>query len=110
MQETPARNPEELGGARLVSATLFERIEDSPAFEITDPSRARAVASYPAAGNPLLSGWLLGGDRLNGKAAMVEATVGRGKVVLYGFRPQYRGQTNATLPLIWDAIGRGTTQ
>ena len=41
---------------------------------------------------------------------MVEATVGRGKVVLYGFRPQYRGQTNATLPLIWDAIGRSAIQ
>jgi hypothetical protein len=41
---------------------------------------------------------------------MVEATLGKGKVVLYGFRPQYRGQTNATLPLIWDAIGRGATQ
>ncbi len=84
--------------------------EDSPAFEITDPARAHAVASYPATGNPLLSGWLLGGEKLNGKAAMVEVTLGKGKVVLYGFRPQYRGQTNATLPLIWDAIGRGATQ
>ncbi|MGQ0649099.1 MAG: M14 family metallopeptidase [Gemmatimonadaceae bacterium] len=84
--------------------------EDSPAFEITDPSKAIAVLTYPTTGNPLLSGWLLGGQRLNGKAAMVEAPVGKGKVVLYGFRPQYRGQTNATLPLIWDAIGRGTAQ
>jgi hypothetical protein len=84
--------------------------EDSPAFEITDPSKATAVLTYPASGNPLLSGWLLGGQKLNGKAAMVEATVGKGKVVLYGFRPQYRGQTNATYPLIWDAIGRAATQ
>ena len=84
--------------------------EDSPAFEITDPAKATAVLTYPANGDPLLSGWLLGGKLLNGKAAMVEAPVGKGKVVLYGFRPQYRGQTNATLPLIWDAIGRTTTQ
>jgi hypothetical protein len=84
--------------------------EDSPAFEITDASKATAVLSYPASGDPLLSGWLLGGTLLNGKAAMVEAPVGKGKVVLYGFRPQYRGQTNATLPLIWDAIGRSTAQ
>ena len=96
---------------RGVTATVLGIwFEDSPAFEITDPARATAVLTYPATGNPLLSGWLLGGQRLNGKAAMVEATVGKGKVVLYGFRPQYRGQTNATLPLIWDAIGRGTTQ
>jgi hypothetical protein len=84
--------------------------EDSPAFEITDPTRATALLTYPANGNPLLSGWLLGAEKLNGKAAMVEARVGMGKVMLYGFRPQYRGQTNATLPLIWDAIGRAVTQ
>jgi hypothetical protein len=80
--------------------------EESPAFDVTDPARARVVARYPASGNPLLSGWLLGGERLNGRAALVEVMVGKGKVVLYGFRPQYRGQTMATQPLIWDAIGR----
>jgi hypothetical protein len=84
--------------------------EDSPAFEITEPGKATAVLTYPATGNPLLSGWLMGPDKLHGKAAMVEAPVGKGKVVLYGFRPQYRGQTNSTLPLIWDAIGRSAVQ
>jgi hypothetical protein len=80
--------------------------EDSPAFDITDPSAATAVLTYPASGNALLSGWLLGAPKLNGKAAMVDVKRGRGHVVLYGFRPQYRGQTNATFPLIWSAIGR----
>lgn len=78
----------------------------SPAFDITDPSSAKAVVRYPASGDPLLSGWLLGGNTLNGKAAEVDVTVGRGHVVLYGFRPQYRGQSMATEPLIWDAIRR----
>ncbi|MBV6522515.1 MAG: hypothetical protein MNPFHGCM_02663 [Gemmatimonadaceae bacterium] len=82
--------------------------EDSPAFEVTDPSRATVVARYPANGDPLLSGWLLGGQKLNGKAALVDVKLGKGNVVLYGFRPQYRGQTMATYPLIWDAIGRAT--
>ena len=83
--------------------------EDSPAFEITDPASATAVLTYPSSGNPLLSGWLLGPTRLNGKAAMVDVRRGRGRVVLYGFRPQYRGQTNATFPLIWSALTLGTT-
>ncbi|HEX4933445.1 MAG TPA: hypothetical protein VFV33_09715, partial [Gemmatimonadaceae bacterium] len=96
--------------ARHTASTAAIWFEDSPAFEISDPSRARAVATYEATGSALASGWLLGGERLQGKAALVEATVGKGKVVLYGFRPQYRGQTNATLPLIWDAIGRGPAQ
>jgi len=82
--------------------------ENGPAFEVTDPSRVMVVARYPATGDPLLSGWLLGGSKLNGKAALVDVKVGKGKVVLYGFRPQYRGQTMATYPLIWDAIGRAT--
>jgi hypothetical protein len=78
--------------------------ENGPAFEITDPSTATAVATYPASGNPLLSGWLLGGAKLNGKAALVDVRRGRGHVVLYGFRPQYRGQSVATYPLIWGAM------
>jgi hypothetical protein len=80
--------------------------ENSPTFDITDPAKARAVVRYPATGNVLLSGWLLGGEKLNGKAALVDATYGQGHVVLYGFRPQYRAQSNATWPLIWGAILR----
>ncbi len=78
--------------------------EGSPAFEITDPARATAVASYPAQGDPLLSGWLLGGSRLAGKAALVEVRHGSGRVVLFGFRPQYRAQSVATYGLMWGAM------
>jgi len=80
--------------------------ENGPAFEIGDPARATAVLTYPATGDPLLSGWLLGGSKLGGKAALVDVSVGKGHAVLYGFRPQYRGQAMATEPLIWGAIMR----
>jgi hypothetical protein len=80
--------------------------ENGPAFEVTNPSQAAVVARYPAAGSPLLSGWLLGGERINGKAALVDVTKGRGHAILFGFRPQYRGQSEATYPLIWGAILR----
>ena len=92
--------------ARMTAPVPAIWFENGPAFEITDPSRAVAVATYPAAGDPLLSGWLLGGAKLNGKAALVDVMVGKGHVVLYGFRPQYRGQTMATQPLIWGAMLR----
>lgn len=87
-------------GMPASSAVWFE---EGPAFAIADTSRAIAVAAYRS-GNPLLSGWLLGGARLTGTAALVEARRGAGHVVLFGFRPQYRGQSMATLPFLWNAL------
>jgi len=85
--------------------------EDSPVFEVTnDPSASvpatnvHVVASYPADKDPLLSGWLLGGDLIKGKAALVEVTMGKGRVILFGFRPQYRAQSLATYPLFFNAL------
>ncbi|MCU0648254.1 MAG: hypothetical protein MUF00_09685 [Gemmatimonadaceae bacterium] len=92
--------------ATLTAPVPAAWFEDSPTFEITDASRAVAVARYPVSGSPLLSGWLNGGARLNGKAALVEASVGKGRVVLFGFRPQYRGQTMGTEQLLWGAVLR----
>ena len=79
--------------------------EDSPAFEITDKTNAKIIAKYPTdSKNILLSGWALGAEKLAGKAALVEFAVGKGKIVLFGFRPQYRGQSLATFPLLFNAI------
>jgi hypothetical protein len=78
--------------------------ENSPAFEITDQARARAIARYPESENPLLSGWILGDKLIRGRAAMVEANIGKGRVILFGFRPQYRAQSLATFPLLFNSI------
>jgi hypothetical protein len=79
--------------------------EGSPAFDVTDSTRAVVVARYPAAGtDPLRSGWLLGASKLGGKAALVDVRRGKGHVVLFGFRPQYRGQSMATYPIVWNAL------
>ena len=81
--------------------------EDSPVFEVTnDPGAANVhvIATYPADKDPLLSGWLLGGDLIKGKAALVEVKMGKGRIILFGFRPQYRAQSLATYPLFFNAL------
>lgn len=74
--------------------------ESSPAFELTG---GHSVLTYDS-DNSLLSGWLLGGKLLNGRSALVEAPMGQGKVVLFGFRPQYRAQSWATYIPVVNAL------
>ncbi len=61
------------------------------------------VASYARDGL-LQSGWQLGGDRLAGRGALVEMRVGRGRVVLVGFRAQHRAQPHATFKFLFNAL------
>lgn len=77
---------------------------ESMAFDTTDP-KIRVAARY-GSGSPLLSGWALGGEHVAGRSAVLEADIGRGSVVLFGFQPNYRGQSVATWPLFFGALAR----
>ncbi|MDX6576744.1 MAG: hypothetical protein QOE96_2697 [Blastocatellia bacterium] len=94
--------------ARTMSQDMNAYFINSSAFEIAGSSRPgstepHVVARY-AKDNVLRSGWLRGEDRIKGKIALAEIGRGKGRIVLFAFRPQHRGQTWGTLPFIWNAI------
>jgi len=64
---------------------------------------AKVIARY-ANDNVLRSGWLRGEEKIKDKVALAEVPAGKGRIVLFAFRPQHRGQTWGTFPFIWNAI------
>ncbi len=65
--------------------------------------RVRVAARY-ASDHLLMSGWINGEAKIAGKAAIVEASLGRGKVVLVGFGPYFRGQPHGTFRILFNPI------
>jgi hypothetical protein len=67
--------------------------------------RARVVLQFSSnAENLLLSGTLAGGDALQGRAAAIDAPLGKGHIVMFAIRPFWRWQTQGTYSLAFNAI------
>jgi hypothetical protein len=82
------------------SFTLWN--EASPVWEPQN-NGAKPVLRYAPSG-VLASGWLLGESHIAGKPALLEVPSGQGRAVLFGFRPQYRGQSWLTMKLLFNAL------
>jgi hypothetical protein len=82
-------------------ATVPVFFENSPSFKVSGD--AVSVAHY-ASDDPLLSGWILGGKYLKGTSAIAEEPVGKGRIVLFGFRPQDRALSEVTYKLFFNAL------
>jgi hypothetical protein len=79
--------------------------QGGPAFEVLDSTVSRVIGRWPEdPARVLLSGWVLHPDRIAGKAAILQVQQGAGRVVLFGLRPQYRGQSIATYPLLFNSL------
>jgi len=78
-------------------------VEDSPVFTTEDGFEGAVLARYPDEGTPLLSGYLIGPEHIEGYASAVEARHGEGRVVLLGMRPQWRGQPFGNFRILFNA-------
>jgi hypothetical protein len=96
-------------------------VENGPVFEVeksreeweeeaealsTERAAARAIATFPEK-DVLYSGWLLGESKITNKAAWMEVPLGEGRVVLVGFRSQFRGQPHGTFKVLFNALLAG---
>jgi len=57
----------------------------------------------------LMSGWAEGEEFIAGKSAVARVPHGGGEVIIFGFRPQFRGQPRGTYKLIFNALLNSTT-
>src|SRR5690606_8713962 len=82
------------------SAVFYAR---SPVFEVQPgATNISVVARYPEAERILLSGYAQQAELIAGKAALVEARIGEGRVVMFGFRPQHRAQPYQTFKALFN--------
>jgi hypothetical protein len=84
--------------------------DNSPTFRL-DPAAAlkgvRPVAWFASA-MPLRSGWAWGQGYLDNGVAVVEATIGKGKVFLFGPEITFRAQPHGTFKLLFNGIYYGS--
>ncbi|RLI09061.1 peptidase M14 family protein [Candidatus Bathyarchaeota archaeon] len=89
-----------------VSDALLILFRNHPAFEVKagmSNEDMQVVLSYPDE-RIMESGWLVGEKHLSRKAALIDAKLGEGRVVLFGFSPQFRAQTDATFKLFFNCL------
>ncbi|UCG74708.1 MAG: peptidase M14 [Gemmatimonadota bacterium] len=107
-----AVDPADAGGFGMAEETAASFVR-SRAFEVVPLAGAEDRGQRPevtvtaryAATDLLLSGWERGAEQhLAGRPAMLSTSVGRGRVILIGFRPYFRGQPRGTFKLLFNAL------
>jgi hypothetical protein len=71
---------------------------------IPPQQRPRVVLRYGDASNLLVSGLLENGNEIAQRPAVVDVPLDRGHVVLFANNPMWRGETQGTYGLVFNAI------
>jgi hypothetical protein len=80
--------------------------DDSPAFRLLPDAAARGVKSVAWFGSasPLKSGWAWGQQYLDQAVQIVDAPVGKGRVLLFAPEIAWRGQPHGTFKFLFNGI------
>lgn len=87
-----------------VPASPVVMFEQGPAFATLPGFKGAILAKYPKQDDPLESGMILHSELLHDQIAALEVTYGRGRIFLYGFKPQHRGQAHGTYRYLFNAL------
>jgi hypothetical protein len=79
--------------------------DNNPSFALQDTADVKRVAWF--SGDLLRSGWALGEKRLDGTASVIDAKVGKGRVMLMGPVVTQRAQTAGTFKLLFNGLYYG---
>ena len=74
-----------------------------------EPTMFDSVVNY-ADEELLMSGWAAGTEFIASKSALARVPHGQGDIIVFGFRPQFRGQPRGTYKLIFNALLNATAR
>jgi hypothetical protein len=86
--------------------------DSSPVFKLAPDAQIKHTSSVAwfSGKNVLDSGWAWNPQYLDGGSAVVEASVGEGKVVLFGPEVTFRAQPHATFKLLFNGLYAGSAK
>jgi hypothetical protein len=94
----------EKGIAHFLRGHAFEIWDDTLETDTIRIDRsASIVARYPDE-RLLVSGWIVGEEKIRNRAAIVDVSFGAGNIVLFGFNVLNRAQTYSTFKLLFNAL------
>jgi hypothetical protein len=88
-------------GVPMSPVVMFER---GPAFETLSGFKGVVLAKYAKETDPLESGMVIHSEVLHDKISALQLSYGRGRILLYGFKPQQRGQAHGTYRYLFNAL------
>ena len=80
--------------------------DNSPVMRLGPDAAAKGIrpVAWFASPTPLRSGWAWGQHYLDGGVAVADATVGKGKLLLFGPEITFRGQPHGTFKFLFNGI------